>query len=317
MNQPRYIRRGMLGTLVLLGVVVMVVRAQAPASADKPAAIVNDEVIPSSEVQKLLQRDTPPPHPLTKEQQQEMWKMALDMLIDDALMRQFLKKNAPPATPAEVQKDLEELIAALTAKKTTLKQFLTDTRQTEEQLRQDITARVQWRHYITQKLPDQVLKTYYDTNKVFFDKVFVRANHILFRYPDKATAADKQAVRSKLQALRQDILIGKLTFEEAAKKYSECPSKDKGGDVGHFPYKFAVQEPFARAAFSMKVGEISDVVETEFGVHLIKVTDRTAGEPSEFEKIKEMVRDVYAQELEIYQNIIAEQRKVAKIQYPN
>ena len=110
-------------------------------------------------------------------------------------------------------------------------------------------------------------------------------------------------------------LTGDWGNEEAAKKYSECPvSKVKGGDIGPFPYKFAVVEPFAKAAFSMKVGEISDVVATEFGYHIIKVAERSPGEASDFEKIKTEVKAIYAQE--IYQSIITEQKRVAKIEMP-
>jgi parvulin-like peptidyl-prolyl isomerase len=73
-------------------------------------------------------------------------------------------------------------------------------------------------------------------------------------------------------------------------------------------------EPFARTAFSIKKGEISDVVSTDFGYHLIQVTDRTAGEPSQFETIKDRIREVMAQDLELYQTILTEQRRTAKIE---
>ena len=64
-----------------------------------------------------------------------------------------------------------------------------------------------------------------------------------------ATVADLRRVESELETIRQEIVAGKLDFGEAAKKYSDCPSKDKGGDIGPFPYKFVVVEPFARAAW--------------------------------------------------------------------
>src|SRR5439155_5908089 len=122
---------------------------------------------------------------------------------------------------------------------------------------------------------------YYDANKVFFDKVFVRASHILLKIAPNAAPAERQAATAKLQAIRQQILAGKLDFAKAAQQYSDCPSKTNGGDIGPFPYKFAVLEPFARAAFAMKVNDVSDVVATDFGLHLIKVTNRDNGTPSE------------------------------------
>jgi parvulin-like peptidyl-prolyl isomerase len=116
-----------------------------------------------------------------------------------------------------------------------------------------------------------------------------------------------------LRVLRQEILAGKVKFEDVAKKYSDCPSKDKGGDIGQFPYKFVVVPEFAKTAFSMKKGELSDVVQTTFGYHLILATDRTAGTPSNFEMLKDTVREVWAQDEDLYQRVLADQRKTGAI----
>jgi parvulin-like peptidyl-prolyl isomerase len=300
----------------LLAALAGPLQAQTPAAKPRPVAVVNGEPIASADLENLLKKEPPQVVMLTNEQKAEMRKTALDMLIDDVLMRQFLKKNVQPVSAAAVQRELTELQDALAKQKPsrTLQDFLKETAQTEQQLRADVAARLQWKAYVTARVPEQAIRAYYDQNKVFFDKVFVRASHILLRVPPKTSLQEKQALRAKLVALRQDIVAGKVDFAQAAKTYSDCPSKASGGDVGHFPYKFAVQEPFARAAFALKVGDLSDVVETEFGYHLIKVTDRTKGEPSNFEAIKDLVRDVYVQEHELYQGIIAEQRKTARIE---
>jgi len=99
--------------------------------------------------------------------------------------------------------------------------------------------------------------------------------------------------------LRQDILANKITFADAAKKYSECAdTRARGGDFGGaFRRRFELAEPLARAAFGLKVGDISDVVESDIGVHLVKTTERSAGEPSDFEKIKADVGRIYMMEL--------------------
>ncbi len=92
-----------LAGLVVLACGSSLVPAQAPAGGDKPAATVNGEAIALNEVKAILEQ-RPSPVPLTEAQQAEMRKAALNMLIDDALMRQFLRKHAPPANPAEVGK---------------------------------------------------------------------------------------------------------------------------------------------------------------------------------------------------------------------
>jgi parvulin-like peptidyl-prolyl isomerase len=283
----------------------------------KPAAVVNGVAIPVAEVKSIVDKydeQNRSPTPMPKSQRMELWKDALNMLIEDELMRQFLRKNAPAVTPAEVNKELADLDEALRRQGKTRAQFFAETHQTEGQIRADIVAKHQFQNYMRAQVPDAMIKKYYDENKVFFDKVFVKASHILIKLKPDASAAERETARSKLLSFRQEVLAGRAKFADLARKYSDCPSKKDGGDIGMFPYKFVVKEPFARAAFSMKVGQISDVVTTDVGLHLILVTDRTKGEPSRFEDIKELVRDTCVREMEIVPNILAEQRRAANIE---
>jgi peptidyl-prolyl cis-trans isomerase C len=284
--------------------------------ATKPAAVVNGETITLGEVLAVLSQNTPPATPLTAAQQRDLQVAAVQLLVEQALMRQFLSKNAPPAPAAEVQKEIADLQVALKKDKMSLADFLKESGQSEAQLRAEIAMQLQWKAYVIPRLTEQVVKGYYDTNKPFFDKVFVRASHILIRVEPTASAAERQAAQAKLAGLRAEILAGKLDFAEAARKHSDCPSKQNGGDLGPFPYKFAVLEPFAKAAFAMKVGEVSDIVPTDFGLHLIKVTNRDPGQPSDYTKIKEDVKQIQAREM--YQAVVAEQRRLARIEvfYP-
>ena len=77
--------------------------------------------------------------------------------------------------------------------------------------------------------------------------------------------------RSDAVKIKKDIENGKITFEDAARQYSLCPSGQNGGDLGFFNRKQMVQQ-FADTAFDLKVGEISDPVGTKFGWHIIKTT---------------------------------------------
>lgn len=87
----------------------------------------------------------------------------------------------------------------------------------------------------------------------------VRASHVLVK------------TRKEALQIKKEIESGNITFEEAAEKYSLCPSGQKGGDLGYFNRKQMVQQ-FADTAFDLKVGEISDPVGTQFGWHIIKTT---------------------------------------------
>lgn len=89
----------------------------------------------------------------------------------------------------------------------------------------------------------------------------VRASHILVKTQDEAIK------------IKKDIDAGTISFEEAAKKYSLCPSKAQGGDLNYFGRGMMVK-PFEQAAFDGEIGKVSDPVETQFGWHLIKVVDK-------------------------------------------
>jgi len=89
----------------------------------------------------------------------------------------------------------------------------------------------------------------------------VRSSHILVK------------TRPEAVKLRKEIINGEITFEDAARRYSLCPSGQNGGDLGFFTRKDMVQ-PFSDVAFDLKEGQISDPVGTKFGWHLIKTTDK-------------------------------------------
>ena len=97
-----------------------------------------------------------------------------------------------------------------------------------------------------------------------------------------------------------------------AKQESTCPSKKEGGDLSFFPRVGAMVEPFAKAAFEMKVGDISDVVATEFGYHIVLVTAKQPGKQPTFEQAKEAVRAVYAMRLR--DAVIGQMKPNAKIE---
>jgi parvulin-like peptidyl-prolyl isomerase len=305
--------------LVVLAVAARSSSAQAPAGQPKPAAVVNGEPIPIETLVGILEQQVPSsPRMMTDAEKREIQRQALDMLIDDVLLRQFLRQNTAAPQPAEVNAEIGQLTEALKKQNQTLQEFLRMQKQSEAELRNDVSYRLRLKAYLIGKLPDAAVKAYYDENKLFFDRVFVRAQHVLLRVPNPpgapASAAEKQATRARLVEIRQQILEGKITFEQAAKTYSQCPSNVNGGDIGFFPYKFVIQEPIVRAAFAMKINEVSDIIETEMGYHIIKVTERKEGQPSRFEDVKDMARDLKAQEDGVVDNLLRQLRQGARIE---
>jgi peptidyl-prolyl cis-trans isomerase C len=281
-------------------------------NANGPVAIVNGEPIPRSELDAALQQRPPIVTPLTASQQRVLYQEIVSALVDELLVRQFLRQNAPPVDPAEVAKQVTALERGLSSQGRTLAEYLKETHQTEAQLRANLAMMMQWNAYAAKKVTDADLKKYYAENKEFFDKVTVRASHIVLRVAADAPPAERQEAKQKLAALRQDIVAKKVTFADAAQKHSQCPSAPKGGDLGYFARKWMVEEPFAKAAFALKVGDLSDVVATDYGFHLILVTDRKPGVSSDFEQVKEDVRDCLLEEMR--QDVLANLRRTAKVE---
>lgn len=137
---------------------------------------------------------------------------------------------------------------------------------------------------------EEEAKIYYQTHLNEFIEVpeQVRAKHILFRLPQNATEDDKKKVIEKANNIIKLLKDG-ADFGEMAKIYSDDPgTKSKGGDLGFFG-KGRMVKPFEDAVFSMKVGEISNPVQTNFGIHIIKLEERKEAKYKPFETVKEQV----------------------------
>jgi peptidyl-prolyl cis-trans isomerase C len=310
-------RKWVLGTLASAAAWLILANG-APAQllklSSKPAALVDGTPIAMAEVEALVKSQGPTATPLTETQRRQLQEDALECLIQEQLLRQFLRKNGPHVEPAEVDKEIAGLIEALKREQPprTLKDFCQGSGMTEEDLRNLIVSRRQWAGYTSAHVTEEATKRYYEEYKDFFDCVRVQVSHIEIRIAPTAPAEDWQAGRAKLESLRKDIQSGRIDFAEAARKHSQSSSAANGGDIGFIPRKMLVDEAFAKAAFALKVSEISEVVQSDQGLHLIKVTDRKPGQPSEYSKIKDEVRDIYLEELRMA--IVAQQRKVAKIE---
>jgi peptidyl-prolyl cis-trans isomerase C len=288
---------------------ILALAAQAPA---QTAAVVNGEVIPMRELDAVLALRPPAVTPLTAAQRRQLREGVLQPLIDERLLRQFLAKNSAPAGAHEIANQMADLVAGLKAQGKTLADYCKDSQQTPAQVQANLELMLRWNSYMRSKATDAELRKYYADNKDFFDKTTVRASHIVIRLPTGSPASERAAARQKLTALRAEIVAGSVSFADAAMRHSECPSAPKGGDLGFFARKWMVEEPFAKAAFALKVNEISDVVTTDFGLHLIQVTDRKPGEGSQFERVQEEVRDCFLDEMR--QTLIADLRAKAKIE---
>jgi peptidyl-prolyl cis-trans isomerase D len=164
--------------------------------------------------------------------------------------------------------------------------------------------------------PEEV-KTYFDQNAARLGgQEERRASHILIASPKTAPAAERQAAKAKADELLAQVQKSPDSFAEVAKKNSQDPgSAANGGDLDFFA-NGAMVKPFSDAAFSMKKGDISPVVETEFGYHIIRLTDIKVPKQRSFEEArpeietelkKQQAQKKFAESADAFTNAVYEQ----------
>jgi peptidyl-prolyl cis-trans isomerase C len=306
--------------------------AETPAAPPAPAGVaarVNGQPISETTVQRALER-------VPREKQDEARKEILDYLIENALIDQYvLQLPQFTASKDEIDKKEDELRADLKKQNRDFNKMLEQMKLTEAELREQIAADLRWNKYCDSEATPDKLKQLFNSEKEVFDGTMVRARHILLT-PDVKDAKAVEAESAKLRGIKKEIeakvdagmkecketdplarekkrreLLDDA-FADAAKQYSQCPSKAQGGDVDYFQRSGKMVEAFSKAAFAAKPFEMTDVVPTQFGVHLILVTDRKAGLDVKFDDIKDDVRDEFCDRLR--EQLVAKIKPKAKIE---
>jgi peptidyl-prolyl cis-trans isomerase C len=140
------------------------------------------------------------------------------------------------------------------------------------------------------KVSDEETKAFYDKNPQLFQQPEqINASHILIKVQADAPADQKAEARKKIEDVQQKVKKGE-DFATLAKTYSEGPSGPKGGDLGYFR-RGQMVKPFEEAAFSLKPDETSEIVETQFGYHLIKVNDKKPAKKMTYTEVKDRLSE--------------------------
>ncbi|HEY3787213.1 MAG TPA: peptidylprolyl isomerase [Urbifossiella sp.] len=262
-------------------------------------------------------------------------KEIIGHLVENVLIDHYLIAIKVNVEQKDVDALIGELKKELVAVKKDYAAELAAMMLTEEEFRAEVQAQLKWEAFVKQQSTDVALQQLFASSPDVFDGSMVRARHILFT-PGKNEAEQKEAA-GKLRGIKQVIeqeaakavaeapatadalakeqIRAKKTedlFSAFATRDSQCPSKKDGGDLNFFPRAGAMVEPFAKAAFETKIYQMSDVVITEFGYHLILVTARKAGTPKKYEEVKEDVKLLYAMKLR--EAVLAQMKPKSKIE---
>lgn len=246
------------------------------------------------------------------ERQGELGTVILNDLIDRRLVAAWLDQRKAPVPEPELETQLEVLKRAVEAGgQGTLADVLAKRGLTEQRLRDQLALPLRWKAHIRRTITDQQLRDYFDAHKVEFDGTQVRVRQIVISVPPDADDTAWTSANATLQQVRSMINDGQLKFEEAARAHSTSPSGKHGGDIGFISYRGRVPREVAAAAFALKTDELSDVIRSPFGLHVVQVTERKPGDYS-LEDVREQVWDQKTRDAWTEQ--VATARKTAKVQ---
>lgn len=263
-----------------------------------PVVKVNGNVITKPEVDRAVQAllaNNQVTQKLPPEQMKKAEEAALDQLTAAELLFQEAKgfevKDLDQQIEQKYQKNRAGFPSQVEYEKALKSIGMTD-KEVREQMRKEITVNA----FIEQKFAagatcsDAEAQKFYQDNKAqFFQKgERLKASHILVSVDQKGSPQEKQKAKEKAEALLKRVQGGE-DFATVAKKESTCPSRATGGQLGEFA-KGQMVPPFEKAAFALKSkGDLSPVVESEFGYHIIKLDDRLPAGTQQFEQVKEKI----------------------------
>jgi peptidyl-prolyl cis-trans isomerase C len=291
-----------------------------PAQLPEVVARVNGEAITGKDLDDAVRAIAGRAGPIPPDERDRVYRGVLDNMIGYRLMIQEAKARKITVPDAEVDAQVAQIRAqfpsdaqfqqALTAQRTTLEAVRNDARDgmsADKLVESEIAGKVAVK-------PEAVTDFYQKNQDKFQQGPRVRASHILIGIPQNADAATKQQAKAKADALLKDLKAGK-DFAATAKANSQDPgSAPNGGDLGYFEQGQMVP-PFEQAAFALKPGEMSEVVETQFGYHIIKVADKQESKVVPLEEAKGQIEEYLTQQnrhaqTELFVNALRAKAKV-------
>jgi peptidyl-prolyl cis-trans isomerase C len=288
--------------------------AQTPQAAQPPApakpvpavlpdvvARVNGEDVKKDEFERMLKTvEARAGQPIPADRRNEILRGALDQLVVYTLLSQESRARGITVDDTEVNAKVDQLkqgFPAPGAFDAALKQrgLTLDEVKREARVDLSVTKLMDTEVASTPGPSDAEAHDFYAKNPdKFQQQEMVRASHILIRVDANADAAAKKKARTEIDGVLRQARAG-TDFAKLAEEHSQDGSAAQGGDLNYFTREQMVPA-FANVAFSLKPGQISDVVTTQFGFHIIKVTDHKPARTVPFEEASAKIKDFLAQQ---------------------
>jgi len=287
-------------------------------------ASVNGVLIPKAylerEVRRFEEQALSQGQLVDESQRDQLNRQALDTLIDIELLYQESQRRGFEISEERIEEQLNSLRTQFGDEEgyaAALEQIGISDGELRTELGRQLAIQEMIDKDITPAttVSEQESTDFYENNPAFFfSPEQVRASHILILVSPDAGEEEKSEARSRITEIRKRIVAGE-DFAELAGQFSEDNSSMNGGDLGFFQREQMVK-PFADAAFSLQIGELSEVVTTQYGFHLIRVTDRKAESVVPFEQVQLKIFEYLQREkvMVAIEELAAQLRSQAEIQ---
>jgi peptidyl-prolyl cis-trans isomerase C len=286
-------------TVIALSLLISILQGFAAESRsdDSKIALVNGAVIFKNDLDRdvnlLLRKTKEGGKDVSEDRLSDIRKQVLKDLIDRELLYQEGLKEKISIDRREVGKQFE-LIKKLYSDEKIFSDKLSFMHLSESEMKFQIKKNLIVRRFINDTIVPGIYVTeeesrdFYKKNmKKFRQAEKIRASHIMIQFPPDARGPEKLEARKKIEKILKRIRNGEK-FEDLARKFSEGPSIGAGGDLGYLERK-NMAKPFSDAAFSLKTGETSDIIETPIGFHLIRVLDKMPESDATYEEAKKEI----------------------------
>jgi peptidyl-prolyl cis-trans isomerase C len=269
-----------------------------PVPATLPAVIarVNGEAIASSELQEAIASlEGQAGRPLPPTERDQVFRAVLNQLVTGHVLLQESRSRNVVVADADIDSRVGQLRQRFPSEDE-FKKALSSRGLTPEKMKDELRKQIAIERMIEAevtpqvKVTDQDVKAFYDGNPDQFKQPeSFRASHILVMVPQDASPQQKAEAKAKIEDVQKQ-LEGGGDFAELAKKYSQDGSASQGGDLNYFP-RGQMVEPFQKAVDALDIGAVSGIVETQFGYHIVKLTDKKAGRTVPLPEVNKKIAD--------------------------
>ena len=287
------------------------VSAGAAAPDDRDVAVrVGDASIARSAIDTVIRRLNPAAL-AAGEQRLQVEASVVEQLVDEAILRLELSRQLVGVAASEIDAGIERLKAQFVGKATTFEEFLARSGRDEPMLREQIALEIGLEKYVRQRLTPEAIEAAYATNRREVDGTRLRVSHVVLR-PNILSDDGLERRLKQADGIRRDILQGRMTFEEAARRYSAGPSRHRGGDLGWIGRDGPLIDAFAKPVFAITRGDVSRPFITPYGIHIVKVTEMEAGRVGIGEARPRLEKMLAAR---LVRELVAEGRRATPVEY--